>query len=173
MVIHSKNVNSACNRTVFKLRSSIFTGSSATSRDRSWRGSKFHGTQKRSDIKGQSLKKRNFDVQSPSYQVKKFKLHRIVNVSSGQVVERFTILPTLESISIKRIVCLCLSLSLSVCLDAFAQFLSYEVQASLDCQRISGTGRGGDYDSTPPRRSQKYRVNHSKNVISTCNLSVF
>ena len=35
----------------------------------------------------------------------------------GQVVEGFTILPTLESISIKRIVCLCLSLSLSVCLS--------------------------------------------------------
>ena len=67
-------------------------------------------------------------MQSLSFQVKKFKLHIIVNVSSGQVVEGFTILPTLESIFMKRIVCLCLSLSLSVCLDAFAQFSSYEVQ---------------------------------------------
>ena len=33
------------------------------------------------------------DVQSPSFQVKKFKLHRIVNVSSRQVVEGFAILP--------------------------------------------------------------------------------
>ena len=66
----------------------------------------------------------------------------------GQVVEGFTILPTLESLSLKRIVCLCLSLSLSVCLDAFAQFLSYEVQTSQDRQRLPGTGRGGVYDST-------------------------
>ena len=94
-------------------------------------------------------------MQLPSFQVKNLKLHKIVNVPSGQVVEGFTILPTSESISIKRIVCLCLSLSLSVCLDAFAQFLSYEVQTSLDRQRIPGTGRGGVHDSTPPQRGQK------------------
>ena len=112
-------------------------------------------------------------MQLPSFQVKNFKLHRIVNVPSGQVVEGFTILRTLESISLKRIVCLCLSLSLSVCLDAFAQILSYYVQTSLECQRIPGTGRGGVHDSTLPQRGQKLRVNHSKNVISTCNRTVF
>ena len=55
-------------------------------------------------------------MQSPSFQVKKFKLHRIFSVPSGQVVEGFTILPSSESISIKRIVCLC-SFSVSVCLS--------------------------------------------------------
>ena len=40
-------------------------------------------------------------MQSPSFQVKEFKLHRIVNVSSGQVVEGFTILPFLERSEIK------------------------------------------------------------------------
>ena len=41
---HSKNVISTCNRTVFKLRSSNFTVTSMTPRDRSWRGSRFYRT---------------------------------------------------------------------------------------------------------------------------------
>ena len=43
-VNHSKNVISTCNRTVFKLKSSNFTGTSTTPRDRSWRGSRFYRT---------------------------------------------------------------------------------------------------------------------------------
>ena len=43
-VITQKNVNSTCIRTVFKLRSSNFTWTSMTLRDRSWRGWRFHRT---------------------------------------------------------------------------------------------------------------------------------
>ena len=80
-------------------------------------------------------------MQSPSFQVKKFKLHRIVNVSSGQVVEGFTILPYLR-VRNKGLI------TSKTCLDAFAQFLSYEVQTSQNRQCLLGTGRGGVYDST-------------------------
>ena len=117
-VNHSKNVISTCNRTVFKLRSSNFTVTSTTPRDRSWRGSRFYRTPRGVRNKGLITQKRYFDVQSHSFQDKKFKLHRNVDDSSGQVVEGFTILPY-------------------------------------------------------PQRGQKWRVNHSKNVISTCNRTVF
>ena len=56
-LIHSKNVISACNRTVFKLRSSIFTGSSTSPRDRSWRGSKFYRSLKGVRHKGLIIQK--------------------------------------------------------------------------------------------------------------------
>ena len=45
------------------------------------------------------------------------------------------------SISIKRIVCL--SLSLSVCLDAFAQFSRYRAETLQVGHGGPGTGRGG------------------------------
>ena len=48
----AKRVISTCNRTVFKIRNSNFTGTSMTSRDRSWRGSQFYTTLKGSEIKG-------------------------------------------------------------------------------------------------------------------------
>ena len=58
---------------------------------------------------------------------------------------------TVLSISIKRIVCLSLSLSLSVCLDAFAQFSRYEIKTSHTGQGLSGAGRRGVDDSTIPQ----------------------
>ena len=42
--ITEKNVNSTCVRTVFKIQSWNFTGTSMTHRDRSWRGWRFYGT---------------------------------------------------------------------------------------------------------------------------------
>ena len=95
-VNHSKNVISTCNRTVFKLRSSNFTVTSTTPRDRSWRGSRFYRTPRGVRNKGLITQKRYFDVQSHSFQDKKFKLHRNVDDSSGQVVEGFTILSYLQ-----------------------------------------------------------------------------
>ena len=65
------------------------------------------------------------------------------------------------------------SVSVSVCLNAFAQFSSYEVQTSQDHQTLLGTGRGGVEDSTVSPRGQKYKVNHSKDVDSTCIRTVF
>ena len=88
-------------------------------------------------------------MQSHSFQATKFNLHRIVNDSQGQVVERFTILFYLREVRNKELI------TPKTCLIAFAQFLSYEVQTSLDRQRIPGTGRGGFHDSTTPQRGQK------------------
>ena len=62
---------------------------------------------------------------------------------------------------------------LSVCLNAFAQFSRYEVQTSHTGQGLSGAGRGGVDDSTAPQGAWEWRVNHSKNVNSTCIRTVF
>ena len=42
--VTEKNVNSTCVRTVFKIQSWNFTGTSMSHRDRSWRGWRFYGT---------------------------------------------------------------------------------------------------------------------------------
>ena len=44
----------------------------------------------------------------------------------------------------------CLSVSVAVCLNAFAQFSRYRVQTSQERQWITGTGRRGVDDSTIP-----------------------
>ena len=49
----------------------------------------------------------------------------------------------------------CLCLSLSFCLNAFAQFSRYEVQTSQTGQGLSGAGCGGVDDSTVPQGAQK------------------
>ena len=41
-VNHSKNVNATCIRTVFRIKSWNFTGTSTTSRERSWMGWRFY-----------------------------------------------------------------------------------------------------------------------------------
>ena len=92
-VNHSKNLNSTCIRTVFKIKNWNFTGTSTTPRDRLWRGWRFYRTPEGSEIKGWSLKKPEFDVYSHSFQDKELKLHRIVEDSPGQVVKGLTILP--------------------------------------------------------------------------------
>ena len=92
-VNHSKNVNSSCIRTVFKIQSSNFTGMSMTPRDRSWRGCRLHRTPRWVRNKGLITEKRKFDEHSHSYQDTKLKLHSYVNDSRRQVVERLTILP--------------------------------------------------------------------------------
>ena len=53
------------------------------------------------------------------------------------------------------------------------KFSRYRVETSQVRQRLTGTGRGGVVDSTVPRGAQKLRVNHSKNVNSTCVRTVF
>ena len=45
-------------------------------------------------------------------------------------------------------------LSLSVCLNAFAQFSRYKVQTSQTGQGLCGTGRGGVDDSMVPQGVQ-------------------
>ena len=47
------------------------------------------------------------------------------------------------------------SISISVCLNAFAQFSRYRVETSQVRQRLSGRGREGVDDSTVPRGAQK------------------
>ena len=56
---------------------------------------------------------------------------------------------------------------------AFAQFSRYRVETLQVRQRFSGTDYGGVDDSTVPRGAQKWWVNHSKNVNSTCFPTVF
>ena len=56
---------------------------------------------------------------------------------------------------------------------AFAQFSRYRVETLQVRQWLTGTGRGGVGDSTVLRGAQKLRVNHSKNVNSTCVRTVF
>ena len=51
-VNHSKNVNSTYVRTVFKIQSWNFTGTSMSHRDRSWRGWCFYGTPWGSEMEG-------------------------------------------------------------------------------------------------------------------------
>ena len=63
-----------------------------------------------------------------------------------------------EKLSIKRIVCL--SLSVSVCLNASAQFSRYEAQSSQ--AGLGGTGRGGVYGIPWGSEIKGY---HPKNVI--------
>ena len=60
-------MNLTCIRTVFKMQGWNFTVTSATSRDRSWRGCRFYRLPEGSEIKGQTLKKREFDQHSHSF----------------------------------------------------------------------------------------------------------
>ena len=117
-VNHSKNVNSTCIRTVFKMKSWNFTGTSVTPRDRSFMGWRFYRSPIRVRNEGLIPQKREFDVHSHSFQDEELKLHRNVDDFPREVVGRLTFLPF-------------------------------------------------------PQRGHKLRVNHSKNVNSTCIRTVF
>ena len=104
-VNQSKNVNSTCICTVFKMKSWHFTGTSVTLRDRSWKGWPFYlfliGVRNKRLI---TLKTWTLhDVNSHSFQdTIELKLHRNVDDSSRQVVEELTFLPVpLEGSGIK------------------------------------------------------------------------
>ena len=63
-----------------------------TLRDRLWRGWLFYDTPWGLKIKGQSLKKRKFNMHSHSFQDKELKRHKYFNDSPGQDVEWLMIL---------------------------------------------------------------------------------
>ena len=111
-------------------------------------------------------------MHSHSFQDTELKLHRYVNDSSGQVVEGLTILRYPVGLRNKGLIT-----PKTWIRHAFAQFpryREYRIQRTLQVRQwLSGTGRGGVEDSTVFRGAQKQRVNHSKNVNSTCIRTVF
>ena len=85
-------------------------------------------------------------MQSHSFQVKKFKLYRNVNDSSGQVVERFTILPYPREVRNKGLITQKMWFR-----RAFAQFPRYRVEIAKERQRIPVAGHGEvDASTLPP-----------------------
>ena len=107
-------------------------------------------------------------MRSHSFQDTELKLYRYVNDSPGQVVEGLAILRYPVGLRNRGLIT-----QKTLIRHAFAQFSRYRVETSQVRQRLTGTGRGGVVDSTVPRRAQKLRVNHSKNVNSTCVRTVF
>ena len=107
-------------------------------------------------------------MNSHSFQDTELKLHRYVNDSPGHVVVGLTILRYPVGLRNKGLIT-----QKTWIQHAFAQFLRYRVETLQVLQRLSGTGSGLVDDSTVPRGAQKWRVNHSKNVNSTCIRTVF
>ena len=147
-----KNVNSTCIRTVFKLRSSNFTGTSMILRHRSWRGWRFHRTP-RWDINKGLITQKNvnsmcirtvFKIQSSNFTGTSMTLRE--RSWRGWQFHRTPIwVRNKVSITQKTLI-----------RRAFAQFSSYEVQTSQERQWLSETGRAGVDDSIlPPDGSEK------------------
>ena len=86
----TKNVNSTCIRAVFKIQSGNFTGTSKEQVVERFAILSYPGGVKN---KGLITQKRKFDVHSHSFQDTELKLHRYVNVSTEEAVERLAILP--------------------------------------------------------------------------------
>ena len=107
-------------------------------------------------------------MRSHSFQDTELNLYRYVNDSPGQVVDGLAILRYPEGLRNKGLIT-----QKTLIRHAFAQFSRYRVETSQVCQWLTGIGRGGVGDSTVPRGAQKLRVNHSKNVNSTCVRTVF
>ena len=86
-------MNSTCIRTVFKMKSWNFTGTSTTLRDRSWRGWRFYRSP--IGVRNKGLITQNTQIRraSHSFQDEELKLHRNVDDSPWQVVEGLTFLP--------------------------------------------------------------------------------
>ena len=112
-------MNSTCIRTVFKIKSWNFTGTSRTPRERSYMAWWFY----RSSV----------GVRHEGFITKKTWIRR-----------------------------------------AFAQFSKCNVETTQLRQPLPGTGRIERLTILPyPRRGQKWRVNHSKNVNATCIRTIF
>ena len=103
-----------------------------------------------------------------SFQDTEFKLHRYLNVFTGQVVERLTILPCPWRGQEYRV-----NNSKTEIWRAFAQFSRYIVETSQIRQRLHGTGRDEGDGPTVPRRGQELKINHSKYVNLTCIRTIF
>ena len=89
-------------------------------------------------------------MRSYSFQATKFKLHRNINDSSGQVVDGLTVLRNPRGVRNKGLIT-----QNTLNRRAFAQFSRYRVQTSQERQRFLGTGREGVDDSTvPPEGSE-------------------
>ena len=194
---HSKNVNSTCIRTVFKLRSSNFTGTSMILRHRSWRGWRFHRTP-RWDINRGLITRKNvksmcirtvFKIQSQNFtgtsmtlrerSWRGWQFHRTPiwvrnKVSITQKNVNSTCIRTVFQLRSSNFTGTSMTLrdrsgrgwrshptprwvrkkglitQKTLIRRAFAQLSSYEVQTSQERQWLSGTGRGGVDDSIPP-----------------------
>ena len=152
-------MNSTCIRTVFKMKSWNFTGSSTTPWDRSWRGWRFyrspHGVENKGLITQKTWIRRVF-AQFSRWRVETSQERRRLLGTGRESVDDSTVPPYgvenkgLTSLSV--CLCLCLCLCLSQCIRTVFKLRS---STSQDHQRLLGTGRGGVGDSTVPPRGQK------------------
>ena len=91
-LITPKNLNSTCIRTVFKIKSWNFTGTSVTLRDRSWRGWRFYRSP--IGVRNKGLITQKTWIRCAFAQLNAtLKLHSYVSHLPGQVVERLMFLP--------------------------------------------------------------------------------